>query len=191
MGNVRSPVAASSVLSGILVIALAMLFGPFYSPDEFSWLRHSTSEQAGQHLSGAWIMRTGFVAYGSSVLAAALIDWRENPWVRAALTFFGAGLIGTAIWSNAPIIEGVPLDLREDWLHSIASGVVGFAFALACAIRLFAPGGNRRDILAWAGLVVAVLIPIAMSELSEIRGLLQRGMFVFSFVFVLREFTVR
>ena len=183
-----SEAAKWSVLSGILVISLAMLFGPLFSPNEFSWLRHSTSEQAGQHLAGAWIMRTGFVAYGTGVLLAAVIDWRKRPLVRAALTLFGVGLVGTAIWSNAPILQGVPANMQEDWLHSVASGVVGFAFALACAARVFAPGGSRRDALAWSGLVVAVLVPLAMNALPDFRGLLQRGMFVFSFAFVLREF---
>lgn len=173
---------------GISVIVLAMLIGPYYSPFGYSWLRHSMSEQAGQYMSGAWIIRIGFAAYGGSVLAAAIVDWRTRPWVRSALLLFGSGLIAAAIWSNAPVIEGLPSDLREDQLHSLASGAVGFAFALACAARLFAPKGDTKDILSWAGLLISVLIPLAMGELPQIRGLLQRAMFVFSYVFVLREF---
>lgn len=165
----------------------AMVAGPLASPDVFDWLRHSMSEQAGQHMSGAWMMRTGFVAYGGSVLAASAIA-EGRPWVRAALAVFGLGLVGTAVWSNAPIIEGVPADLHEDWLHSVASGVVGTAFAAACAARLFAPDGGRKDWLAWAGLAVSVAVPLAMGAVPEFRGLLQRSMFGFSFVFVLREF---
>lgn len=184
----RLPLALFIASCGVLVIALAMLIGPVYSPDAFSWLRHSTSEQAGQNMMGAWIMRLGFVAYGAGVLAAAGIDWRTRPWMRLALALFGTGLIATAIWSNAPIIEGVPSDLREDGLHSLASGIVGFAFALACAARLFARPDDWKDMFSWAGLLISVLVPLAMGELPEIRGLLQRAMFVFSFAYILREF---
>lgn len=180
-----------SIWSGIALIALAMLFGPLFSPAEFSWLRHSTSEQAGQQLTGAWIMRTGFVAYGTAVAVASVLDWSTRPWVRLATFCFGAGLIGTALWSNAPIVPGIPADNYEDWLHSVASGVVGTAFAIACSARLFAPGGDRRDALAWCGLAISVLVPVLMGALPEIRGLLQRGMFVFSFFFMLREFSTR
>nr|TFG53149.1 MAG: DUF998 domain-containing protein [Hyphomicrobiales bacterium] len=176
------------VLFGIVVIAIAMIVGPIFSPSEFSWLRDSTSEQASQHLPGAWIMRMGFVAYGLGTLSAALSDWPPHSIVRGALALFGLGLIGTAIWSNAPILPNVPADMHEDWLHSVASGVVGTAFATACAARLFAPGGSRRDFLAWVGLVVSVTIPLAMGELPEYRGALQRAMFAISFVFVIREF---
>lgn len=175
-------------MGGVAVIVVAMLVGPAAAPDGFSWLRHSTSEQAGQHLPGAWIMRAGFVAYGLSVVAAACLDRATRPWTRAALLVFGLGLIGAAIWSNAPILPDLPADMHEDWLHSVASGVVGSAFAAACAARLFAPGGSRGDILAWAGLTIAVAIPLAMTAMPEFRGLLQRAMFAFSFIFVLREF---
>jgi hypothetical protein len=184
--NRIAPVAI--VLFGIVVILIAMIVGPIFSPSGFSWLRHSTSEQAGQHLAGAWIMRTGFAAYGLGTLSAALSNWPLRSLVRSALALFGLGLIGAAIWSNAPILPNLPVDMHEDWLHSVASGVVGTAFAAACAARLFAPGGSRYDLLAWAGLAVSVIFPLAMDELPEIRGALQRAMFLVSFVFVIREF---
>lgn len=174
--------------SGIAAILVAILIGPLFSPPEFSWIHHSTSEQAGQHVAGAWIMRVGFVGYGLGTLLAALANWSVRPFVRAALVLFGLGLIGTAVWSNASILPNVSSDMHEDWLHSVASGIVGSAFAIACAFRLFAPGGSRRDVLAWVGLIISVVIPLAMGAWPDFRGLLQRTMFGISFVFVAREF---
>lgn len=173
---------------GIGIIVVAILIGPLFSPAEFSWMQHSTSEQGGQNMTGAWIMRLGFAGYGVATLTAALVDWSARPLVRAALTLFGLGLLGTAIWSNASIVPGVFSDRHEDWLHSVASGVVGTAFAGACAALLFAPGGTRRDVLAWVGLVVSIVFPLAMAELTELRGLIQRAMFGVSFIIVAREF---
>jgi len=185
--NRNSPAFIS--VAGIAFIMIAIFIGPLFSPPEFSWLLHSTSEQAGQQLAGAWIMRAGFVGYGLGTLLAALADWKTRPFVRAALVLFGLGLLGTAIWSNASILASVTSDMHEDWLHSVASGIVGTAFAFACAARLFSPGGSRRDILAWLGLGISVAIPLAMGLWPDFRGLLQRTMFGFSFVFVVREFT--
>jgi hypothetical protein len=179
---------ASIAVSGVAVILLAIVLGPNFSPPEFSWLRHSTSEQAGQHMAGAWMMRVGFVSYGLGTLLAAIVDWSTRPFVRAALVLFGAGLMGTAIWSNASIQPGVSSDTHEDWLHSVASGIVGTAFAAACAARLFGSGRKKPDLLAMAGLLVSVAIPLAMDVWPDFRGLLQRTMFGFSFVFVAREF---
>jgi len=179
---------ASIAASGIAVIVVAILVGPLFSPPEFSWLHHSTSEQAGQYLPGAWIMRVGFVAYGIGTLLAALMNWSTRPFVRAALVVFGLGLVGTAIWSNASILPAVLSDMHEDRLHSVASGIVGTAFAAACAARLFTPGGSKRDILAWLGLAISVVFPLAMGMWPDFSGLLQRTMFGISFVFVAREF---
>ena len=132
-------------------------------------------------------MRVGFVAYGLSTLLAAMVVSRTLPFVRGALIVFGIGLVGTAIWSNASIMPSVPSDMHQDWLHSIASGIVGTAFAVACAARLFSPGGSKRDVLAWAGLVISVAVPLAMAAWPEGSGLLQRAMFGSSFVVVARE----
>ena len=184
--NRVSPALISAI--GIGVILMAILVGPLFSPLEFSWIHHTTSEQASQQLPGAWIMRVGFVAYGLSTLLAAMVVSRTLPFVRGALIVFGIGLVGTAIWSNASILPGVPSDMHEDWLHSVASGIVGTAFAVACAARLFLPGGSKRDVLAWVGLVISVAVPLAMGAWPEGRGMLQRAMFGFSFVFVAREF---
>jgi Protein of unknown function (DUF998) len=180
---------ALTAVSGIVAIMLAIVLGPTFSPPEFSWLRHTTSEQAGQHVAGAWITRTGFVSYGFGTLLAAMADWSTRPLVRAALVLFGAGLIGTAIWSNASILPAAFSDMHEDWLHSVASGVVGAAFAAACAARLFGPNRLPRDFLSMAGLIVSVAIPLAMGRWPEFRGVLQRAMFCVSFIFVAREFT--
>ena len=139
-------------------------------------------------MNGAWVMRAGFSSYGLLTILAAIADFGRRPLVRAALIVFGVGLIGTAAWSNASILPGEVSDMDEDRWHSVASGLVGTAFAAACAARLFGPDGSRRDALAWTGLLISVLVPLAMGILPEIRGLLQRGMFGFSFLFVLREF---
>lgn len=179
---------AITVIAGIAIIVLAMAFGPLLSPPEFSVIGHTTSEQAGQHMPGAWLMRAGFVAYGAAVLFAAIARFRNAPALHAALALFGLGFVATALWSNAPIVRGVPADMDEDWLHSVASGVVGTAFALACAARLFLRRHDGLDGLALIGLVVSVAIPLAMEALPDIRGLLQRAMFALSFVFVACEF---
>jgi hypothetical protein len=122
------------------------------------------------------------------VIVAAVLDWGRRTTVRAALAVFGVGLVATAIWSNAPIVSDAQADMFEDLLHSVASGVVGTAFAVACCVRLFSQGGWRRDWLAWVGLLASVVLPLAMIIFPDYRGLLQRLMFVISFLFVTREF---
>ena len=183
------PTPIAVAICGIAFIVIAFLAGPAFSPSEFSWLRHTVSEQASQSLDGAWIMRLGFVAYGFCTSYAAFLDRHTRPNIRYVLMVFGMGLIATAVWSNASIMPNFDSDLREDWIHSIASGIVGTAFASACALRIFAPFGSTRDVLAWIGLLASIAIPFAMNQVPDYQGLLQRAMFLISFAFVIREFS--
>ena len=132
-----------------------------------------TSEQASQQLAGAWLMRAGFVTYGLGTLAAAAMDWGTRPLVRLALTVFGLGLIAAAVWSNASIFPEAVSDMREDLIHSLASGVAGTAFAFACAARIFAPFGLMRDLLAWTGLAASVARPDRKAALGQSRHLVR------------------
>ena len=179
---------AIAVGAGVTAIVVAMLVAPYLSLPIYSSMAHSTSELAGQNMPAAWIMRAGFLAYGGSVVLAGGLSLAACPPRRAALIGFGLAMIATAVWSTAPIDPGLPADMAEDRLHSIASGAVGAAFAMACALALFGPGGRGGDGLAWLGLLSSVVIPLAMGGLPDFRGLLQRGMFAISFAFVLREF---
>lgn len=177
------------IRSGIAAFALAVLIGPAFSPSEFDWVIHSTSEQAGQHMPGAWIMRMGFAAYGLGAALAAVLIWRANPLMNAALFAFGIGLLAAATWSNAAIVPEIASDFTEDRLHSIASAVVGTAFAAACTACIFAAQRPADRYIGIVGLAIAVFIPLAMSAFPDWRGVLQRAMFAFSFIFVWRQFS--
>ena len=182
------PNATACVLAALGASALvaAIVMGPGLGPPGLDVIRHTTSQQAGQGMPGAWAMRTGFALYGLGVGLAVLLSRRPSAFERAGLAVFALGLIGAAVWSNAPPIPGLPADLAEDARHSLAASLVGLGFAGACAARLFAPPGALRDGWAWAGLTISVAIPLAMVAWPAWQGLLQRPMFLFSVAYVLR-----
>jgi hypothetical protein len=174
---------------GIGTFVCAALVGPFASHPAYSSITHSVSELAGQSMPNAWIMRAGFVAFGGAVLLAAFADLRANPAVNAALCLFGAGMVGSAIWSPVPIAAVGGGSRAEDDLHSIAASMMGAAFAFACAARFWVvrAGAASRGSTDWfsaAGVVIAVVIPVLMFQFPAVTGALQRGMFMFSFVWI-------
>lgn len=176
---------------GVLIIAAAIVLGPAFSHADYSSITHTVSELAGQNMPSAWIMRSGFAAFGAACALAAILTWRAAPVERSALALFGAGLIASAIWSHMHIIPALGGNLAQDTRHSFAAGVVGTGFAATMAAHLFWPGANRRDWLSWLGLIASVVLPLAMFNLPTLTGLLQRLMFAISFLWVWRAFPLR
>jgi hypothetical protein len=176
--------------AGIAAFVLAAIIGHFASHPAYSSITHSVSELAGQNMPNAWIMRAGFVAFGGTVLIVALADLRATAAVNAALCVFGAGMIGSAIWSHVPIREVGGGSQAEDDLHSIAASVMGAAFAVSCAarfwtVRMHVQTRGQTDWFSAFGVLIAVIIPLLMFQLPTLTGALQRGMFAFSFVWFL------
>jgi hypothetical membrane protein len=72
-------------LAGIISFIVAAVIGPFLSHPDYSSITHSVSELAGQNMPNAWIMRTGFVAYGTATILAALMRLTATPAYRRRL----------------------------------------------------------------------------------------------------------
>lgn len=176
--------ARAIAATGIAAIMLAAIIAPFASHPDYSSIRHSLSELAGQGMPNAWIMRAGFVAFGTAVLVASLMRLRSSPAVFGPLAAFGAAMLAAAIWSHLPIAPLTGGSMYEDELHSLAATGMGIAFALACGARLWTRRQFGLDWLSATGLLVSVAIPMIMFQTPEIAGLVQRIMFLVSFVWV-------
>jgi hypothetical protein len=166
----------------------AMIVGPWFSDPRYSSLSHVVSELAGQNMPGAWIMRAGFVAYGLGILAVSLPRLGTAPLREGPVVVFGLAFFAVAFWSHVHIVPEQGGDLAEDELHSLAAGVMGTAFGLACAARLFLPGGRIGDLFGWIGLIASVALPLAMLANPGVDGAIQRVMFAISAVWLWRAY---
>jgi hypothetical protein len=177
------------VAIGIAGFALAALIAPTLSHPAYSSLSHTLSELAGQLMPNAWIMRIGFVSFGSAVVIASLMLIRAAPGVFGALVLFGAAMIGAAIWSHLPIPAISGGSQAEDDFHSIAASAMGGAFALACGARAWTRRAKGPDWMSLSGLAISVAIPAIMFQVPAITGGAQRLMFLFSFAWILQTFS--
>lgn len=175
----------------LLIVSAGCLLGaPLAMPADYSWISHAVSESAAQSLERAWLARLGFLAFGWAVLWLAA---RSRPvWGRFATWMHGAfavSMTATAAFSHKPWRDGVPVDLFEDALHSVAATVIGFSFTLGVLARfLRRPRGERaRRAFDVVAMVAATGIPIAMLNLPEMDGLIQRVMFAISYAWYLVE----
>jgi hypothetical protein len=158
---------------------------PALLPGNYSWVEHTTSEAAAQGVEGAWLARLGFLLFGFAVLLLAATLLRGASWLsRALITAFGVMMIAAAAFSHRSWQNEVPFDAFEDGLHSVAATALGFAFAFAVLARSFGRPRTQlgRRWLDAAAVISSVAIPIAMTAMPAIDGLLQRAMFLAAYV---------
>jgi hypothetical protein len=181
---------AVSILALLLLSAATLLAAPWLMPAGYSWLTHTTSESAAQALEGAWLARLGFILFGLAVIW--LTSFKAPVWARTAVWFhlaFGVCMVGTATFSHAPWLAGVPFDPVEDFLHSLTATVMGFAFAFGVVVRFLQREKTDRigQLLDGTAVAAATFLPLLMATQPEIIGLLQRAMFFIAYVWYGRE----
>ncbi len=181
----RAAILLAMGMSAILVAA-----APFCMPASYSWVEHTTSEAGARGVNQAWIAGTGFVLWGSGVLALAVC--RPRNWNIIATLFLGAfGLlmIGAGAFSTRSWVPGAAYGEREDLLHSICATGMGFAFAFGL-VAVVVGRGRHGEPLRWLDVVAigsAGAIPAASGALPDAAGLLQRIMFVVAYAWYGRE----
>lgn len=154
-------------------------------PPDYSWLSNTTSESAAQGIDGAWLARSGFLAFGFAVLLLA--SSLRKVWPRASVwlhSIFGVLIIATAAFSTRSWVTGADFDKAEDVLHSVAATAMGFAFTFGVLARLLKRG--KGAVLAQAFDAVAIAaamgLPLMMVLVPARDGLLQRLMFLVAYL---------
>lgn len=174
---------------GLSVVALAV--APLVLPADYSWISQTTSEAAAQGTHGAWMARLGFLLFGLAVVVLATAA--EQRWGAAGAALHGAfgGLMAAAAaFSHRAWQAGRDFDRNEDLLHSLAASAMGVAFAagvVAAAVvaaRRGLPRGKALDIVA---VTASVVLPLGMTALPQVDGVLQRLMFGVAYVWYARE----
>ncbi|HEX4950829.1 MAG TPA: DUF998 domain-containing protein [Blastocatellia bacterium] len=168
----------------LAISLLALLLAPAQMPADYSWIRHTTSESAAQGVQGAWLARLGFMLFGLMVIWLAQSLREEWPtavrWMQAA---FGVFMVGAAVFSKRAWRPEAAYDPVEDALHSFAATAMGFAFTIGVVANLLRRDRDRFGrVIDLSAAVAAVVIPLAMLTLPEWDGLMQRGMFIISYL---------
>ena len=159
-------------------------------PENYSWLSNAISESAAQGIRGAWLARLGFVVYGLAViwLTVALYG-KWSVGARYCHLFFGIFMMSAAAFSIRPWDAGAVFDQREDFMHSFAATAMGFAYTFGVLVVFFQRDKQEIasrvfDLIAAA---VATLFPLLMLSLPEFHGMIQRLMFLVSYVWYAKE----
>ncbi len=173
------------LLPVFMILLPVMFILPYYSSDGYLIIQNTTSHLGAQNVPNAWIMNITFCLLG---LACILEAWLhlKHYWVhKILLTIFGVGLISTAVFQHAPIIEGIPYNALEDKLHSVFATIVGFSFTLFAFSTAFIEKTKINRLLALFMGLIAMGLSVLMFGLPDYMGIWQRTMFIFSFAWLI------
>ena len=173
----RRSIKVASTLCFILFVVIS--FGlPFYSFEGYSILSNTTSHLAAQGSPHAWIMDLVFVILGVVTILNTFATRVRYHQVIGGL--FGISLVMTAFFPHAPLVEGVPVNMLQDQVHSIFATITGFSFTLlAIGHGLMSKGSERVFGVLMA--IIATLFSLGMMSFPSLMGLLQRIMFISAF----------
>ena len=152
----------SATLMGVIAIAAIILAGPGLTAPGYSVIAHSISELGAQNTPFSWLMNVGFAAFGLGVIVDAAQRLKGAPWVAASFLVFGFSLFGVAAFSHSPIDPAAAFDQAQSFYER--TGV--------------------RRFLCWAACAAALALFAAMAAVPEAQGLLQRAMFLSSFIWL-------
>lgn len=171
--------------SAYILMLLVIFILPFYSVDEYSILKNTTSHLGAQGAPYAWVMNVVFALLG----AAAIVDgWMRlsNFWLhRSVLIVFGTSLFLTAVFQHTPIVPGVVFSTLEDELHSKFATATGFSFTFFAVAAAFIESTRLRKVVALGVGILATLLSMLIFTIPYLAGIWQRMMFIIVFAWLM------
>jgi len=168
-----------------ILMLLVMFILPFFSVEEYSILKNTTSHLGAQGAPYAWVMNVVFALLG---IAAIVDGWMHlsKYWLhKFVLTIFGISLVLTAFFQHAPIVPGVIFSDLEDDLHSKFATITGFSFTLFAIASAFIESTRVRRIIAVGVGVIASILSILIFNVADLAGVWQRTIFIVSFAWLM------
>ncbi len=171
-----TPMRVAVGLLGASVVA-----GHVLAPDSYSWKRNTISELAAQRYDNAWVVRSGFVSFGSLVSVAAARDLAtgRKQWAQALpVAMYGAAIAMTAAYSAAPFEPEVPFSKAEANRHSLFATAAGISLSTAMAGHIVLERDHKKRRRHVAGLAVVTLSSIMFMQQPKSQGVWQRTMWL-------------
>jgi len=161
---------------------------PFFSAEGYSIVKHTTSQLGAQKTPNSWVMNIVFVLMGITSIWAGWAHYEGFWFQRTLLLIFGISLALVAVYSHAPITEGVIYSEKSDELHSLFASTIGFSFTILAISTTFIKEGKSEMILPVMIGVLATILSLLMFKLENFTGIWQRLMFIITFGWMIYEF---
>ena len=175
-----------------LILLFVMFILPFYSTEGYLLFKNTTSQLGAQSTPNAWIMNLTFFLLGIASIIEGGMYLKNYCFQKILITIFGLGLMFTAYFHHAPIIEDIPYSIFEDKMHSIFASVVGFSFTIfSISVAFIEKEIKKKRMLSFFIGIIATGLSLLMFNVPDYAGLWQRLIFILSFAWLIYFFEGR
>jgi len=158
---------------------------PYFSVEDYVIWRNTTSHLGAQGAPYAWLMNGSFILMAVATAQLAFTRMRSYGFQQVCIAVFSIGLVGTALFRHAPIVEGLVFSVFEDHMHSVFASLVGFSFTLFAVSTAFIVRNRTHRIVSISVATSSVILSILIFSTPEFAGVWQRIMFIVSFAWLL------
>jgi len=185
-------VAAVTFFIGTIVIA------HFLAPNEYNWKLNTISDLGSQQYKNAWLMRTGFIGFGVLLSTGLLLSFLyadQKNYSDLLIVIYALNVFMAGIFSAAPFTHSLMFSVDEDKLHSLFAQIAGIAFSFGILLHssVYSSPNQKTTNFVLFALVIMFSILIGLSKKGLIKiglGLLQRGLYLVSFIWLLFRYTL-
>jgi len=163
------------------------------APIEYDWRLNTISDLGAQQYKNAWLMRLGFMGFGvllSTALLGPFLNAEEKNYSDLLIVVYAISILLSGFFSTAPFIETSTFSISEDKWHSLFAQIAGIAFSFGILWHLLVYSDPNQKIINFAFLILVIgcsaLVGLSKNGLIPLGlGLIQRGLYVISFIWLL------
>jgi len=182
-----------SVNVALLFFIAIIILAHFFAPIEYNWKLNTISDLGAQQYKNAWLMRMGFIGFGvllSTALLWSFIHTEEKNYSDLLIVVYALSILLSGFFSTAPFIETSTFSIGEDKLHSLFAQTAGITFSFGILWHLLVYSNPNQKIINFIFLILVIgisaLVGLSKNRLIPIGlGLIQRGLYVISFIWLL------
>jgi hypothetical protein len=174
----------TSVIVFVSIIVIAHLFAS--SP--YDWKNNTVSELAAQNYNHKWIMKTGFILFGS-ILSVGIVHklvFNEGKILfELPILIYGLAILISGVFSTKPFIDGIAYSQTESMIHSYAAMTAGISFSIGILIFGITSSATNLKLIHFTTFIFVVGFSALFGILTNNIGIIQRVMYTGSFAWIL------
>jgi hypothetical membrane protein len=165
----------------IATFVLAVIAGPFYTVQGYSAVANLISELAAQSTPRNFIMAGAFVALGAAIVADGTLAFQRS---LAPFIAFGSFMALAGLFGHKPINPETPYLAWAHTVHGALATAAGISISVAFILQAFGQSQPARRAIPAILAVLCFALPLAMLQLPEVQGAIQRAMYLLVFAWL-------